>query len=151
MQFVVSFRLVVRFHFRFRFGCCFRFRCLFRYHFRSRLFRFSFSLLFHSHFCLHFRFHQRFCGCFPFVFRNLRRIQSSHLKHLSDDRLDGGSKHLLLGSERAKNVIILVRSVQLLMRYAHTVVARFRRHHMKISRRLFPAEVASYAVEKGQK
>ena len=92
-------------------------------------------ILFPFSFCV-FRFH--------FVCEdNLRSIQSPHLKHLTDDRLDGGSEHLFLRSERPEHVIVLVRSIQLLMRHAHAVVARLRGDHVKVPRCLLPAKTAS--------
>ena len=63
-----------------------------------------------------------------------------HLQHLPDDGLHGGSEHLLLRSERPEHVVILVRSVQLLVRHAHAVVARLRGDDVKVPRRFFPAK-----------
>lgn len=63
-----------------------------------------------------------------------------HLEHLPDDGLHGGGEHLFLRSERPEHVVILVRSVQLLVRHAHAVVAGFRGDDVEVPRRLFPAK-----------
>lgn len=63
----------------------------------------------------------------------------THLKHLSDDRLYRGHKHFLLRGEGSEDMVVLVRSVDLLVRHADAVVRRLRVYHVKVARRLFPA------------